>query len=126
MNAEALGLGLKDVAFTFSLNDAEVAEVGEAGDKSSITPFFGVALAEATAGDARDVVPLLNPDGVPSGERFPLNGGIAWITMRFWAGATDVGADAWEGVEAGPVAAAAAAAFIASFAAAGLAAATGP
>jgi len=52
LNAEALGFGLKDVALTFSLNDEEVADVGDDGAPSSA--FFGVALVD-TAADANSM-----------------------------------------------------------------------
>jgi hypothetical protein len=126
VNAEALGFGLKEVALTFSLNDEEVADVGEAGTPSSA--FFGVALADAVAGGVAEPFPLLVPDA--SAERFPLKGGIGWMIIFFGAEA----AGACAGVGAGRVVVAAAAAaaaamdavFTASLAAVGLAAATGP
>jgi len=116
---------LNDVALTFSLNDEEVADVGDAGAPSSA--FFGVALVDTAVGGVAEPFPLLAP--AVSAERFPLKGGITWMIILFGA---EVGAGAGEGVGAGGVvvvlAAAAAidAAFTASLAAVGLAAATGP
>ena len=126
LNAEALGFGLKDVALTFSLKDEEVADVGDAGIPSSA--FFGVVLADPVAVEVTEPFTLLVPDA--SAERFPLKGGICWITILFVARAAGagVGVGAEEVVAGVAVAAAAAmdAAFTASLAAVGLAAATGP
>lgn len=125
MNAEALGFGLKEVALTLSLNDEEVADVGDAGTPSSV--FFGVALADTVVGGVAEPFPLLTPDA--SAERFPLKGGIGCMIIFFGAEVWGAGA----GVGAGAVVAAAAAAaavmeavFTASLAAVGLAAMTGP
>ena len=80
---------MKDVALTFSLNDEEVADVGDAGAPSSA--FFGVVLVDTAAGGVAEPFPLLAP--AVSAERFPLKGGIIWMIILF-------GAEAGAGVTA--------------------------
>lgn len=67
MNAEALGFGLNEVAFTFNLKEGDVVDVGEAG-VVMVDPSVGLAVDESPA-----EVPFAEKD---DSVRLPLNGGI--------------------------------------------------
>lgn len=134
LNADALGFGLKDEAFTFNLNAAEVDEVGEEGVESrSVTVDKRFALedveAEApidgsTPAGTFDEVAVA--DDTVDSVRFPRNGGIFWMNIPGFCAEAAAGVGVAVGEDDEVVVEWTAAFFRASLAAVGLAAATGP
>jgi hypothetical protein len=73
LNAEALGFGLKEEAFTLSLNAAEAEEFCEAVGEA------GAGMASICAGEFPFPLLLAEFDWIDSD--FFLKGGIFWMTM---------------------------------------------